>query len=393
LTFKKIEHYKILTNTISGFNSTKSLPIEFKKQKFKNIGIILDENVSQLPVVNDRINYWKKNGLNIKKIYLTRSGMEPDYGYLDQVVNNFRNIEFDVIVGIGGGSTLDISKGVGLLLKNSGAGIKYRGMDLVQIPGVPVVLIPTTAGTGSEVTKTASFIDLKSKTKLGINGKNVECFLSFLDPALIINCPPSVTISAGLDALVHAVEAITASGANYIAKLFGIEAVQLMFDGFKDYITDPKNIVGREKTLLGSHFAGIAMWNSQGGPASGISYPLGVHFGVPHGFAGGVLLPHVVSMNIEKGYYEGYDEILNKINPSLSTNNKESNAILFKKELFELYNKLNVPNSFSKWGIKKNSIDLLVEKSMEERKEVIDKNPIQFCTDDINQLIQYVLKH
>ena len=113
-----------------------------------------------------------------------------------------------------GGSTLDLAKGVAILTRNPGRGIDYRGMNTVASPGIPVVLIPTTAGTGSEVTETASFIDSATGVKFGINGRHVGCLFAVLDPTFVATCPPSATVSAGLDALVHAVEAATCLSAH-----------------------------------------------------------------------------------------------------------------------------------------------------------------------------------
>ncbi|MBN4080850.1 iron-containing alcohol dehydrogenase [Caldithrix abyssi] len=387
----QIEHFSINTNTLFGVNCTYNVPILLQKYGYNNIGIIIDETVAKLPVIDSRLTEWQRKGLKLKKVFHSRSKMEPDYDYLDKIVEEFRLCEYDAIIGIGGGSTLDLAKGVGILLMNPGHGIDYRGMDKVKAPGVPVVLIPTTAGTGSEVTQTASFIDNNDKTKLGINGKYVDCFMSFLDPSIIIGCPPAVTLSSGLDALVHAIEAVTVEDANQVALLFGIEAVKLLFKGLSIAIDQPSCLEGRADTFLGSHYAGIAMWNAQGGPASGISYPLGVHYGVPHGFAGGILLPHVVSINIEKGYVHGYARIYERLDCSNPKHNNDTfKASGFRDRLFNLYELLGVPKTYAQWGVGSDAINFLVERTMVERKESVEKNPVPFEESDVLRLIKVV---
>jgi len=141
--------------------------------------------------------------------FKSRSSEEPDYDYLDRTADFFREMKIDCIIGIGGGSACDLAKGIGVLLKNPGKGVEYRGFNKVKFPGVPVILVPTTAGTGTEVTKTAVFTDKKEIRKLGINGKNVGAFFGVLDPLVLIDAPVKVKISAGLDALVHSIEAFT----------------------------------------------------------------------------------------------------------------------------------------------------------------------------------------
>ena len=382
-----LENFLINTNAIFGINASLMVPEKVSQFGFSKVGVIIDEKIATLPIAGSLFESWNSKDLRPVKIYHSRAGIEPDYDYVDEVTEEFRSANLDLLIGIGGGSVLDLTKGVGILLRNTGKSINYRGMNKVSKPGVPVVLLPTTAGTGSEVTKTASFIDNNSKTKLGINGKYVGCFMSFLDPSLITSCPPSVTISSGLDALVHATEAITAKTTNRISIFFGQEAMRLLFSSLPIVVSQPENLDAREDSLLGSYYAGIAMWNSQGGLSSGISYPLGVHFGVPHGFAGGLLLPHVVAFNVSHGYFDGYAHIYEHIDGSREDlKDVTAKASAFCDALFELYQMLDVPANLSTWGFGKDSISLLTDLTFEQRKETIDNNPVSFAKKDVQKM-------
>jgi alcohol dehydrogenase class IV len=253
------------------------------------------------------------------------------------------------VIAIGGGNTLDLGKAVGILLRNGGAGIDYRGLDLVERPGAPVACLPTTAGSGSEATATASFIDLAGRTKLGINGRNVAPAVAALDPLLLVDCPRSVTIGSGLDALVHAVEAVTARTATRVSVVLGCEAARLLFDAMPRAVEEPGDVAAREDSLLSAHLAALAMQNAAGGPASGVSYPVGVHFGVPHGYAGGVLLPHVVAANVGAGWRDGYARLAEAVG-----------AGDFAEALFDLYRRLDAPLTLEPWGVGRGDVETLL---------------------------------
>lgn len=387
-----IEKFSITTNSYFGVDASLKIPDYLAELGFGHPALIIDETIADLPQFNWLLERWLEQGFRHSEVFRSRSKIEPDYDYLDEVTENLRSSEPDVLLGIGGGSVLDLAKGVGILLRNPGRGIDYRGMDKVTSPGIPVILIPTTAGTGSEVTKTASFIDKKNRTKLGINGKYVDCLVSFLDPSLVTSCPSSVTTCAGADALVHAVEAISTNTANAISTLFGVEAVRLLFDALPVAAEQPENTEARAQTLLGSHYAGIAMWNAQGGPASGISYPVGVHFGVPHGFAGGILLPHVVAFNLDRGYTSAYSHLYDRLSPAIAARESDptANAISFRDLLFDLYRRINVPQTLTPWNIARSEVQKLTDLTMAQRKESLDCNPISFEKEDVIALLEAV---
>ncbi|HVH50786.1 MAG TPA: iron-containing alcohol dehydrogenase, partial [Gaiellaceae bacterium] len=341
----------------------------------QRVGLVVDAAVAQGRPFAELRATWAGGGFEPAVEYEGRSGVEPDYDYLDEVAAHFRADPVDTIVAVGGGSTLDLGKGVGILLRNPGRGIDYRGVDLVREAGVPVFCIPTTAGSGSEATATASFIDKASQTKLGINGRNVACELAALDPELLVESPEAVTIGSGLDALVHAVEAVTAISATVVSCTLGIEAARLLIDALPRAVDDPHDVEARRDTLLGAHLAGLALQNAGGGPASGISYPLGVHYGVPHGFAGGVLLPHVVHANVAAGY-AGYEPLGQDLADSL----------------FSLYETIGAPLELSGFGVTRADVPRLVELTLAERAQNLELNPIPFGAAEVTTLLQAATK-
>lgn len=218
---------------------------------------------------------------------------EPTYEQLDQITKRARDIyqrrHWDVIVVLGGGSALDIAKAVSVLITNSGDAIRYRGFNKVQKPGIPVLAIPTTLS-GSEATNNASFIDTDTKTKMGINGRFLFVEHAVLDPVWLPGRDSRVFGSTWLDALTHAYESLVCVQSTDLTKYISMKALELLWAGSQELLS----------LQIGAHMAGRALCNSGSGIAGAISYPFGVHYGVPHGIAGGIFLPDVMRFNGEK---------------------------------------------------------------------------------------------
>lgn len=365
------ETIRLRSNTLAGPGAAR----ELRAHVSGRAGLLVDEAVAALPAFAAL-----RESLESALVFESRSGAEPDYDYLDEVAAVFRADPVDWVVGVGGGSTLDLAKGVAILLRNPGRGIDYRGMDLVREPGVPCVCVPTTAGSGSEATATASFVDLASQTKLGINGRYVSCELAVLDGELLAGAPASVTIGSGLDALVHAIEAVTANGWTRISRLLGAEAVRLLFDALPRSVERPDDVAARQDSLLGAHLAGIAMQNAAGGPASGTSYPLGTHYGVPHGYAGGVLLPHAVRANVAAGYEDGYAYLAHALGLD--------GAGAFADALFALYRRMSAPLELSRFGVTRADVPQLAELTVTQRSANLELNPVPFGAAEVAALLE-----
>lgn len=387
----RMNKMNLTSNTLLGPGSAMGLIPGMLDVGATPLGVVVDEAVASLAPTTRLLDALRDAGVMISRIERVSLKSEPSYDLLDELASRFRDGSYRGILGIGGGSTMDLAKGVAVLATNPGNGLDYRGMDKVGRPGLPVFLVPTTAGTGSEVTPTASFIDTLTHTKLGINGRYVACEQAALDATFVASCPREPSIAAGLDAFVHAVEAVTCRTANPYSRLNGSEGIRLLFEGFAKSLERPADLDSRQTVLLGSHFAGIAMRNAGGGPASGVSYPLGVHFQVPHGFAGGVLLPHAVAMNIEKGYVEGYARIASHVHLSGAAD-AHNRATAFRDMLFALWEEVGAPANLSRFGLGRSELETLVELTMTERKGNLDLNPVPFDESDVRALLERVLE-
>ncbi|HVW02291.1 MAG TPA: iron-containing alcohol dehydrogenase [Planctomycetaceae bacterium] len=208
-----------------------------------------------------------------------------------------REARVDLIVGLGGGSSMDCAKGINFLLTNGGRVEDYWGVGKASKPMLPLIAIPTTAGTGSEAQSFALIANAKTHMKMACGDKKAACRVAILDPALTVSMPASVTAATGVDAISHAVETYVTTKRNPISQLFSRQAWRLLARSFAVVLREPGDTEARGEMLLGSHLAGAAIENSMLGATHACANPLSAHFETTHGVAIGIMLPHVVRYN------------------------------------------------------------------------------------------------
>jgi len=208
-----------------------------------------------------------------------------------------REAQIDLIVGLGGGSSMDCAKGINFVLTNGGRIQDYWGANKATSPMLPMIAVPTTSGTGSEAQSYALIGDAKTHMKMACGDPKAACRVALLDPELTLSMPASVTSATGIDALSHAVESYVCTRRNPVSQLFSRQAWQLLEAGFPAVLAAASDVDGRSKMLLGAHLAGSAIENSMLGAAHALANPLSAHFDLTHGVAIAVMLPHVVRFN------------------------------------------------------------------------------------------------
>ncbi|MCA9223059.1 MAG: iron-containing alcohol dehydrogenase [Planctomycetales bacterium] len=220
-----------------------------------------------------------------------------------------RRYDPELLVGLGGGSAMDCAKGINFLYSNGGEMRDYWGVGKALKPMLPMIAVPTTAGTGSETQSFALISDSKTKAKMACGDKKASCRVALLDPELTVTQPPRVTALTGIDALAHALETFVTKRRNPISLAFSREAWLLLAGNFRRVMDEPQSLEARGGMLLGSSFAGLAIENSMLGATHALANPLTANYGIPHGQAIGVMLPHVVRFNGEE-FSHWYQELL-----------------------------------------------------------------------------------
>ena len=227
-----------------------------------------------------------------------KAAPEPPIELADEGAKLAIRKKCDGVVGIGGGSAMDLAKAIAVLAANKGKAEDYLGLNKVPGPGLTKIMVPTTAGTGSEVTFTAVFIRKKLKKKEGMNSPYLYPELALLDPELTLTLPPHPTATTGIDALCHAIESYTSINASPMSELLSLEAIGRISDNLRTAVHDGTNIEAREAMLLGSLYAGLGLANAGVTAVHSLSYPLGGKYGISHGLANTIMLPRVMAFNL-----------------------------------------------------------------------------------------------
>jgi alcohol dehydrogenase len=207
--------------------------------------------------------------------------------------------DIDFLVAVGGGSSMDCAKGINFLLTNGGTMADYKGFGKATAPMLPSISVPTTAGTGSEAQSYALIADEQTHMKMACGDRKVAFHVAILDPEVTISQPARVTAVTGIDALSHALESYVTTRRNALAQTFAREAWRLLEPNLEVVLRDPTNLEARGAMQLGAHFAGTAIENSMLGATHACANPLTAHYGITHGIAIGILLPHVIRFNAE----------------------------------------------------------------------------------------------
>jgi alcohol dehydrogenase len=258
--------------------------------------LLTDKMLSSLGILEPIITSLKREGIHFT--ICDEVEMEPTVAHFAALVNQLDMSSFDSIIAVGGGSVLDVAKGLSIIGTFGGDIRDYAGFD--KVPGVPnlkVFAIPTTSGTGSEVSDGVALIDEERDTKFLVISKKICPSIALTDPELTISMPPNVTACSGIDALVHAVESYVSKRANMATELFSLKAITLLCKGLKPAWINGRDLDARETMQIGATMAMIAAMNSYLGLCHAMAMPLCGIYKMRHGQACGMLLPHVLKYN------------------------------------------------------------------------------------------------
>ncbi|MFH1076685.1 MAG: iron-containing alcohol dehydrogenase [Pseudomonadota bacterium] len=294
---------------------------------------------------------------------------EPQPEIADQGARELAGHGCNLVIGIGGGSSLDVAKAIAMLATNKGKATDYIGLEIVPKAGLPTILIPTTAGTGSEVTFTAVFTMREKKAKGGINSRFLYPDVALLDPELTVTAPPSITAATGMDAFTHALEAYTSLQANPLSDLVAEKAIALIGKNLKNAFVSGDDRVARREMLMGSLLGGMALASAGVGACHALAYPLGALFGIPHGLANAVLLPYIMQYNITGcvGKYARTAQLM------LATSQYES-ADKAIDMIFALRKEIGIPNRLSELQIPSSSIEQMADAALKVARPIAN-NP------------------
>lgn len=267
-----------------------------QKRGFKKGLIVTDKIMQNLGVVNQIAEVLGRS--NIQTAVYAGVNSEPVVEYVQEGLQIYQQQGCDFLLGLGGGSPIDAAKAIAVMVTNPGSIEQYKGIGKITNPGVPLVAIPTTAGTGSEATVYTVITDTKTDVKMLIGSPYLMPDIAVVDPLLTISSPPGVTAATGIDALVHAIEAYVSVKAQPMADIFCLSAIELIAQNIRQAWSNGNNRDAREKVMLGALQAGIAFSNSSVALVHGMSRPIGAHFHIAHGVSNAALLAVVTEFSL-----------------------------------------------------------------------------------------------
>jgi alcohol dehydrogenase len=311
---------------------------------------------------------------------------DPPETIVLQAIEAAKAAKADIVIGLGGGSSLDTAKVVAALAAEGAQPLAdIYGIGLLERKGLPTILIPTTSGTGSEVTA-ISILTTGETTKAGIISPHLFADVALLDPALTLGLPADVTAATGIDAMVHAVESYTSRhGKNPVSDMLAIEALALLTAHIETACSDGNNMQAREAMLRGSMLAGQAFANSPVGAIHALAYPLGGIYHIPHGLSNALVMPYVMQFNL-KTAAPLYAELADALDlPRGSENSSEARAQKLIDYLEGLAVKVRAPRKLREIGIAQDATKELAEAAMLQGR-LLDNNPREVTLADAQRI-------
>lgn len=374
--------FMVPQNIIYGKGSLNRLPEIIRKMGGTHAYIISGPVLEKIGVVERCMEIIKAAGF--KADVFTKTEANPCVTTVEEAAAGFQTCGADLLIALGGGSPMDVAKAVGIVAKYGGSITDYEGGGKVPGAIVPLIAIPTTAGTGSEVTAFSVITDHNRNYKLTVFSYELLPQYAVLEPELIMTAPASVAAACGMDAVIHAVEAYLSKAASPFSEAMSEKALELLGANIRSYVADRGNEEAASAMLVGSMFAGIAFSWARLGNVHAMSHPVSAYFDVPHGIANAILLPTVLDYNslADKGkYFKIYSYI-----SRLPVSGEEFLPEILVDEIRQLNIELNIPRGLSEVGVKREQIPAMAEDAAKSGNIAV--NPRSTTLKDIVALYQ-----
>jgi alcohol dehydrogenase class IV len=367
-----------------GVGCIDTLGNEAKELAAKRALIITDPGVYQAGLA-DRVKE-QLSGVRLSVDVCAEAEPEPTFTRLNALAEKFRTSKYGLLVGVGGGSSLDTTKALSILLAYNGNGQDYVGVDKIPGYGIPVFALPTTAGTGSEITQNAIFGDQEKQLKMGMVSIYLIPRLALVDPSLTYGCPTKVTAASGLDALIHAVECYTGNKANTFSDTIALKAMELIAGNLRQVVKNGSDKEARNGMAEGSLLAGITLANAGTAAVHALAYPLGARFHIPHGIANGVLFPYVTEFNLSANVpkYAVVARMLGVETDGLSPREAAEKSA---EAIKALAKDIGIPLHLRELGVPREALEGMAVATMDVTR-LLANNPKPLTMDDVRQIWQ-----
>ncbi len=372
----------VKTNLTFGAGAVKELPALIGKYGMKKVMVVYDGGVKAAGIAEKVLEQVEKSGAQ----YVIFDGVipNPTNEVVEVAAKLAKDEKVEGFVAVGGGSSIDLAKAVNVLMTNPGTIGEYGGMNMVKNPVLPLIAIPTTAGTSSEITNVSALIDTEKVIKYVIIDDKIVASDVICDPEFTRTVPPSVTAATGMDAITHAVESYISNMATPLTKYNALAGLKILYDNLPAAVKDGNNMEAREQMMLGCIITGFSFSNANLGLVHGIAHTLSAHFGLAHGMANATVLPYVMAYNAENCPKEMV-ELAQAIGIE-PTGDIEKDKLLLSEALLTLTKELGI-KTLSEQGISRDDFEMLAKDVLME--PVLNFNPRQGITkEDVLDLLE-----
>lgn len=381
-----INYFKTTGKIITGIKSITTLPQEIKLLGGKRVFIFTDEGIVKAGICDQVLQILEGNVESVS--VFGKVPPEPPLETIDECLKLAREAQCDLIIGLGGGSAMDVAKVISVLLTNDKSLAQMIGVNLVDKRGVPKILIPTSAGTGSEVTPIVILTDQAENLKKGVVSDFLFPETAILDPELTVSLPPGATAASGMDALIHAVEAYTSVNATPMTDHLALRAIELVVANIRSAWANGNNLEARMNMLEGSLLAGQAFANAGVTAVHAFAYPLGGEFHVAHGVANTVMLCAVLRFNMIANLKK-FAALGKLLCPDVSSTDSKILAEAGIRFMEELIVDLQLPRTLKELNVSQDAIPRMAEGVMKVTR-LLANNPRKITLKDANDIYQVV---
>ncbi|UVI29641.1 iron-containing alcohol dehydrogenase [Paenibacillus spongiae] len=343
-----------------GVNALQTLPDEIRQRKAAKIALISDKGVEGAGLVQKVIDLLQP--LSIPMTVFTDIKGEPTFALLESTVRNLQREGCDLVVGIGGGSAMDVAKTTAALLDKSDLAAYLSGSAVIESRSVPCILLPTTSGTGAEVTMNAIFGDEEQELKRGLVSQMLLPDVAIIDPMLTVTCPAKVTAASGVDAFTHAIESYVAVRATPMTRMYAEKAMKLFPQHITRAVHHGSNLEARIGMCLVSNLAGISLANAGVGAVHALAYPLGGKYHIEHGVANALLMPYVFEVT-GRTCTEQMVHVAKFLQLGDFEEQPHDALDAVVRYLYRLLGELDLPSSLKQLGVDEASLPVLAEQA------------------------------
>ena len=369
---------------VFGTGCIQTLVEDYKKLGYQRLFVLTAPPI--LPLIEQTLAALKAAGTNIE--VFDQIMAEPTLNDFNAIVEKARQFDADSVVGIGGGSVLDVAKLVAAFVHSDQQAADCFGTGFIKAKGLWFACLPTTAGTGSEVSPNAILLDERDHLKKGIVSPYLIADAAYVDPKLTWTVPAKVTADTGMDALTHCIEAYTNKFAHPTVDIYALKGIQLIAANLETAVKDGKNQEAREALALGSLYGGLCLGPVNTAAVHALSYPLGGEFHIPHGLSNAILLPSVMKFNAET-CPKRYAEVAAALLSSTSGSSGDTNDIRLAQHgvdfIYRLAEAVGIPKKLTDLGIPQSAVDGMAKAAMEVQR-LLKNNPREVTEQDAKDI-------